>query len=509
MAPRRDARFALWSFGLAASASVVAHPQPVDGLRSQFSPEEEANVLREVEDLTRHWHGERADLDDLLKGSPLLEGLATSSSSELSHMFQQRIPADLVWQVLEMVPVRYQFATSRRQGQRASVTLWGKEGPRHTLKSRVSKIVGVSFFPCGESVLTWADSGEAVVWDTGSGRGRMSFDHGGLVSSARIFPAGDRLVTCGAMHGCKLWSTATGQLLRVFEIVLAVAVEVFQDGDRLLALGMDSSVKVWDTGTGKELCHINDIQSAIKSYQLFPDGERLATGSIDGSVGIWNVSNCRALHTMALRQAVYGVAAVRGGLALAVITSGGGATVWDAMTGEMLTVLTDPPAIQMSVVSSTIEALPPGDRLLTANSTGVTIWNVTSGEVLHTLLSAPHRTSGVAIAPGGDVVVTCGSRHIMVWDTASGAMLHRFEDHAAANGDSCLVAVGFGGALDPKGFGEGLSWYDPHAPGFQTAVRQAPTSHFKWGMLRAMALGTVLMAVARILLSLDMSEGPT
>lgn len=33
-----------------------------------------------------------------------------------------------------------------------------------------------------------------------------------------------------------------------------------------------------------------------------------------------------------------------------------------------------------------LEVLPPGDRLLTSNSFGVTIWNTTSGELLQRLL---------------------------------------------------------------------------------------------------------------------------
>lgn len=60
-----------------------------------------------------------------------------------------------------------------------------------------------------------------------------------------------------------------------------------------------------------------------------------------------------------------------------------------------------------------------------------------------------------------------GNGRVIVWDLASGGRRLELNESAGGLGvarrtaqdeEPCLVAMGLGGALDPEGFGRGVSW---------------------------------------------------
>lgn len=68
---------------------------------------------------------------------------------------------------------------------------------------------------------------------------------------------------------------------------------------------------------------------------------------------------------------------------------------------------------------------------------------------------------GLAISLGGDVVAACGSTRLAVWDAVSGSLLMSARTAWGAadyRPDSCIVSIGLGGVLDPRGLGRGLPW---------------------------------------------------
>lgn len=235
--------------------------------------------------------------------------------------------------------------------------------------------------------------------------------------------------------------------------------EVFPSGERVLTWGLDWATE-WVASTGKKRCVLRG-KKLIDVAQIFADGDKVVTGSIDNTVIIWATSICEALHEFTHADWVIGIAVLPNSEAVATATSDGTTTIWSAVTGERLRVLMDGSAPLTEIDG--LLPFPQGDLLATFNLEVATIWNATSGEAVHRFPSFPNWIFGLAVSPGGDMLVLCGSDEVTVWDVGKAQRLYELEfeselGHAMAAPASCFAAVGMGNALDPHGFGRGLSW---------------------------------------------------
>lgn len=379
-----------------------------------------------------------------------------------------RLSEDLAGSVFGFLAFRSRLASSRGG---AGVTLWGPGGPARVLRRHAGEVTGIAFFPLGDRLLTWSEDTSAIVWDVDTGDVLVQVAHGSPVAHARIFPDGERVISCGEGVGgeggaCFVWRAATGRTLCSLDSVRMQTVEVFPSGDRVLSWGFQDWAAVWDATSCRTVCKLHGHTMPINVASIFPSGDKVITGSSDDRAIIWNASSCVALHELAHSDWVMSVAVLRGGAAVATGTGNGRMAMWSARSGMLLRTITESRPRVMDLLPEGIGCFPAGDRLATFMGAEAVIWNATTGEATHRLVSFPNWTRDLAVAPGGDVVAVCGSGRVTVWDAASGLRLHEFEEGANAEAgafaqgpeDRCLVAVGLGAASDPRGFGLGLPW---------------------------------------------------
>jgi len=400
---------------------------------------------------------------------------------------------DLVQHVLDAAPIRYQLASC---SESESVTLWGPAGPRQLLGGHASNVLDIEFFPQGDRVLTLAEDGTAIIWNTTSGAALHMLRGPVALERARVFPGGDRIVTCSSSDStCTIWRASSGESMHVLATsetpdFMVKMVEVFPSGDRVLTWGRERTASVWDIAVGGEVCSLSST-SEINIAAVFADGSRIVTSGVQSQVAtIWDVPRCAVLRNLAHAHTLIGLAALHSGDKVATMTHEGATSIWHVASGDLLRHFGTADR-DLSERHFRIQAFPQDDRVVTFGIGSVTIWDVAMGEPLHTI--AFDGLDDIAISQGGDVLVTCGNGKVIVWETNTGRQLHvlqeapkpRFQessedeaieetieedieddwpDDITLGSDSvhaitdCRLAIGLGTALDPSGFGPGLSW---------------------------------------------------
>jgi len=377
------------------------------------------------------------------------------------------LPPDVVHHILDLTPLRYQVASCSHGC--ATMTLWGSDGPRHELLGHGGEIIGVRFFPLGDRVLTWSSDKTAIIWDARTGDALHILEHEAGVVCGRVFPAGDRIATCSRDGACAVWNASSGEAESILSENWAKRVEIFPNGSRLLTWGLDVA-SLWDRRGRRLLCELRGHTMSINDAKIFPDGNKVATIGEDCHMVIWRVADCQALHDIYVEGCSAGLVVLKAGRGIATMSSNGSSIVWDEDSGAQLRQMVPGGARWPPEFAWGMAGIPDTNWLVTFNTGGAIIWDTATGRVLQRLIAGfPSWMVAIAPAPGGDVLATCGSGRVTVWSVLIGIRLNvpegppelgsrrrRTDDGVRRPG--CLVAVGLGGALDPRGFGTGLSW---------------------------------------------------
>lgn len=212
------------------------------------------------------------------------------------HKMREVLSRDVIRHVFDLIGFRFQIAScSMRQ---EIVTIWGARGPRRVLRGHTAEVAGVQFFPLGDRALTWSRDTTARIWDTASGKSVHVFEHRRQVKCAQIFPKGDRVVTCSEEGVCFIRDAESGELLSKLFNPRVRGVEVFPRGDRVLTWGRHSWASVWDTASGDIVCRLPGRVSAITMARVFPGGDKVITYNKLARAVIWDTASCRALHEL-------------------------------------------------------------------------------------------------------------------------------------------------------------------------------------------------------------------
>ena len=173
-------------------------------------------------------------------------------------------------------------------------------------------------------------SGWARVWDAVSGTTHTVLTGGtGRVEAVAAFPGPDGrpLLATGGLEGIvRIWDVATGttkmELYRHHSWVEAMTAFTGLGGHILLATSsLDSTVRIWNATTGTTQALLTGyIGSAWAMAALLgPDGRSLLAtcDEFDRTVRVWDVATWSLLHVLRVDMAVYGLAPVEAGLAVA------------------------------------------------------------------------------------------------------------------------------------------------------------------------------------------------
>lgn len=240
---------------------------------------------------------------------------------------------------LEFSPDGGRLATAsygRWSGTRAAGTLRdGATGAAIGTLTHDRPIYRLAFSPDGGTLATASEDGTVKLWDSATGRHRLTLEsHGKHLTSARFDRGGARIVSTGQESSVRIWDAASGQALATLEdpgigaaldaefapdgktvaigtreghVLLwspgaagyrvlkghtadVVAVRYLHDGRLLVTQGWDGTVRAWDPIAGKELARIAAPGGVVNTMAISQDEALLAAGSSTYYLGVWDIA---------------------------------------------------------------------------------------------------------------------------------------------------------------------------------------------------------------------------
>ncbi|KOR28280.1 hypothetical protein TI03_05060, partial [Achromatium sp. WMS1] len=140
-----------------------------------------------------------------------------------------------------------------------TIKLWDMATGRliRTFDLGISKhITSLAFSPNGKQIAsgTWDN---ITLLDVTTGRNIRTF--GAKTSSLAFSPNGEQILSNDTYHGPKLWSVATGQLIRSIGNIKSHGSALFSpDGKQIIVSNRGVGLKVFDTTTGQEISTITN-----------------------------------------------------------------------------------------------------------------------------------------------------------------------------------------------------------------------------------------------------------
>jgi WD40 repeat protein len=178
-------------------------------------------------------------------------------------------------------------------------------GQRVALEGHRSWVRGLAFHAADRKVISGDYAGQVLIWplDAATPRPERTIDaHRGWVRAVAVSPDGRHIATSGNDNLVKLWSYASGELVRQFAghnwHVYNVAFH--PSGTHLVSADLHGNVKDWDLATGRE---VRSLDCSIlfrydPTFRADHGGVRSMAFNADGSLlacaGITDVTNAFA-----------------------------------------------------------------------------------------------------------------------------------------------------------------------------------------------------------------------
>ncbi len=262
----------------------------------------------------------------------------------------------------------------------------------------------------------------------------------GRVRGIAWSPDGER-VAAGGTTGVHLWDAVTGVEVGTLhghtDLIYALA---WSPANGLLAsASYDHTVRVWNTqqGTAAQVLGAGPTGSPVYSVAWSPDGSKLVSGTKDGDVMVWDATTGERLATWRgpppqvaggrNPYVVWGVAWSPDGRRIASTRYDGLVLVWDAGSGEALTIL------KTDSLPNRVGWSPNGTRFATTHDDGTTLlWDGASYKNTAVLSADTEAGWAFAVTWSPDGRMLASSREtglLQLWDATSQAVLAELRGH--------------------------------------------------------------------------------
>lgn len=279
-----------------------------------------------------------------------------------------------------------------------------------------------TFSPDGETIAI-SDGERFGVWNATTGKHLKTFiEDIHEVYSIAYSPDGKTIATCNLDGTIQWWDAQTGKNIKTFTGYINVwrAIKYSPDG-KTIAITESNDVSLWNTTTGKHLKTLKGHESFIPGFTFSPDGHTIATGSTDGTARLWDAhtgENISILvkHTdnvdtpIRIDTPVYS----SDGKTIAALSKDNWVWLWDAHTGKTII------AIPGKVSHFSRFVFSPDGRILATKSRNkpVQLWDTTTGKNIKTLMGL--YAHDIVFSPDGKTIATYADDIVQLWDIITG-----------------------------------------------------------------------------------------
>ena len=275
--------------------------------------------------------------------------------------------------------------------------------------------------------LAKTDGSRVLLWNLQSTRTNFVFTgHAGEVATVEFSPLGDQLLTGSADGTMRWWDAASrAELGRTNPPGAGTVYAAYaSDGARILA-GRGANAALYRVPTMQLLQEFNGSEGSISAVAVCPEGLALAGNSARSAL-LWDTATGAILHRLTNHtRLITAVAFFPGGTNALTASLDGTIRIWDTATGaERMVLQQGSPVIDaaLSLDGSLLVSCYDGNPLLRGNGPEGTayIWDAESGALMRVLSdpAAPSQMKGVAISPDHTALATTyADGSVRLWDT--------------------------------------------------------------------------------------------
>lgn len=249
-------------------------------------------------------------------------------------------------------------------------------------------------------------------------------DYTGTVNSAAFSPNGKQVITSGNDGKLRIWDSATGQQLSLFDAPDAITAAFFDSSENLIFALAKQSVTVWEASSHGKLHEFPHYAESLSANAIDHQGQRIITTGADNEAHVTTIIRS-AQSTFLHGHAVTGLAARFTSDGKYAITDGsnGTARLW-RLTG--LQELSRWQKLDRAV--GAITTMSGQVNVLATRSNTAWIVDNTTGKDQLVLTGHNSDITAAAFSSDGSRLVT-GSQNgaLILWDTAAGKSLHSWQ----------------------------------------------------------------------------------
>jgi len=159
---------------------------------------------------------------------------------------------------------------------------------------QAGSVLNIDFSPDAAFLATSPDRYSVNIWDINRRTLAYKFftSFTGAVNSLAYSPDGAMLATSNYAGSIDLYDVKTGVLIRSIPTDSALTSLAYSPDGSVLASGgafQDSTVRLWSTATGELLRELEGHDQAVTQLLFSPDGQMIVSASYDGKIILWGI----------------------------------------------------------------------------------------------------------------------------------------------------------------------------------------------------------------------------